>query len=194
MAEAPSRDGGLEVSDPREGGRAAGVARLTGALTPRPTLLDIPPEATRLLGTAMGLLVGGFEPGPTVLASAAFRVVGLPVVICEELTLRVIVDGLAANCFGAAALSARVIRFAAGGFKPVSWSLRFAPPREAVGRGAIRWDVVKGSSGIEGTGGGPRIEGRLRTGEEAGEVVIVRRILGLFSPNGILLGDGSFES
>jgi hypothetical protein len=143
----------------------------------------------------MGLDDGGFEPGPTVLARAACRVVGLVVLMYEELTLRVIVDGLAANCFGATALSARVIRLAAGCFKPVSWSLRFAPPSVGAGKGgAMRWDVVNGSSGIDGAGGGPRIEGRLRTGEQSGEKgVLVRRMLGLFSAKGILLGDASFE-
>jgi hypothetical protein len=141
----------------------------------------------------MGLDDGSLEPGPTVLARTAFRGVGLVVLMYDELTLRVIVDGLAANSFGATARSARVIRLAAGCFKPVSWSLRFAPPSVGTGKGAMRWDVVNGSSGIDGAGGGPRIEGRLRTGEQSGEVVLVRRMLGLFSAKGIFLGDASFE-
>lgn len=99
-------------------------------------------------------------------------------------------EGLAANCFGAAALSARVILLAAGGFNPVSGSFRFAPPANGC---AARWEVVNGFSGIEKIGGGPRIEGRLRIGESVGEVC-VRRMFGDFSARGSLLGDAIFES
>lgn len=49
----------------------------------------------------------------------AFLVAGLASV---ELTLRVIIEGLAAGFLGAPALSARVIRFAAGDFIPLSGS------------------------------------------------------------------------
>jgi len=91
--------------------------------------------------------------------------------------LRANVEGagsFAANCFGATALSARVILFAAGGFSPVSGSLRFAPPARVVGIavvGATRWDVRRGSSiwrevaYEKEEGAGPRIEGLLRRGE-----------------------------
>ena len=125
----------------------------------------------------MGRVGGGFAPGPMVLDNAALVGAARPG-RTEELTLRVIVAGavgLEASCLGAAALSARVIRFAAGGFKPVSWSLRLAPPVTVdvvvcagLNGGAISCEVVSGSSGI---GEGPRIEGLLASGENRGEVV-----------------------
>jgi len=147
----------------------------------------------RLLGAAIGLAVGVRALGPT-LAAIAFLVMGIDNATFPELTLRVIVvGGRDASCLGAAALSARVIRFAAGGLRPVSASFRFAPPMlEAGAEGAMSWDAVRRSSLFEG-GGGPRIEGRLRIGEVGGEVVLVRRMFGDFSPKGILLGEGIFE-
>ena len=110
--------------------------------------------------------------------------------------------GFAANCLGAAALSARVILFAAGGFSPVSGSLRFAPPARVVAvgggiiEGAMRWDVRNGSSISSGgagnrreVGAGPRIEGLLRIGE----VIVGDTMFVDFSARGILLGEAILE-
>jgi len=188
----PSLEGGRSDS-PLDGGLEAALV----FLAPGPILLDNPaPEATRLLGLAMGR--AGARVGPTVLANG-FLVVRAG--RAEELTLRVIVPGtgLAAGFLGAAALSARVILLVAGGFKPVSWSLRLAPPTApgwVVRRvtlnngGATSCEVVNGSSGIE-AGGGPRIDGLLIIGETSGEVVW--GMLGDFSANGTLDGEGSFD-
>jgi hypothetical protein len=64
--------------------------------------------------------------------------------------------------------------------------LRLAPP--------ARWVVVKTSPGIESIGGaGPRIDGRFRNGEPSRGVGL-RRMLGDFSPRGILLGEDSFDN
>lgn len=182
----PCIDG--ECSDPLDGERlfGAGVARVV-ALVPGPILFDNPADTILFLGAAIDRAAGAFAPGPIVLDN-----LGLTGGSLFELTLRVINEGFAANCFGAAALSARVILFAAGGFNPVSGSLRFAPPPRVV-LGAMRWDVVNGnSSGREKIGGGPRMEGRLKVGEASGEIR-VRWILGDFSAKGILLGDAIFE-
>ena len=115
---APSLDGGRDTSDPLDTGRAVALLRVAGALVPGPTLFDIPAETTRLGATGV-LAVGGFAPGPMVL-ERVFRVAGP---VFGTVVLRDIgsATGLAANCFGATALSARVIRFA-GGFNPVSGS------------------------------------------------------------------------
>ena len=178
----PSLEGEREDSDPLDGGRlfGAGVARV--ALATGPRLFDNPADTIRLLGAAIARVAGAL-----VLDNA-----GLTGGSLFELALLVIIEGFAANCFGAAALSARVILFVAGGFNPVSGSLRFAPPPSVV-LGAMRWDVVNGkSSGRERMGGGPRMEGRLIIGEPSGEVR-VRWILGDFSARTILLGDAIFE-
>jgi hypothetical protein len=53
---------------------------------------------------------------------------------------------------------------------------------------------VKISPGIDSVGGaGPRIDGRFRIGELSGDVRLWR-MLGDFSPRGILLGEGSFDN
>ena len=184
----PSLEGVREDSDALDGGRlfGAGVARVV-ALVPGPMLFDNPADTIRLLGAAIGRVVGALAPGPIVLDNAGLTGGGL-----FELTLLVITEGFAANCFGATALSARVILFEAGGFNPVSGSLRLAPPPSVLLE-ATRWDVVNGSSsGREKIGGGPRMEGRLRNRETSGDVR-VRWILGDFSARGILLGDAIFE-
>jgi hypothetical protein len=107
--------------------------------------------------------------------------------------------GFAANCLGAAALSARVVLFAAGGFSPVSGSLRFAPPARVVVtmpvEGATRWEARRGSSteragaNEKERGAGPRIEGLLRVGE----IVVGDTMFGDFSARGILLGEAILE-
>jgi hypothetical protein len=150
----PSLEGGLSDPALEAGLLGATGPRTGGALVPGPTLLDIfvPPETTRLLGLAIGLpaVVGGLAPGPTVL-DRVFRVVGV-FVILEVDTLLAIVEGFAGGCFGATALSANVIRLAAGGFNPVSGSLRLAAPRWVAASVAVlvmgptNWDVVRGSS------------------------------------------------
>ena len=182
----PSLDEG-EYSDAVDGGLfGAGVARVV-ALVPGPMLFDNPADTTLLLGAAIDRVVGAFAPGPMVLDND-----GLTGGSLFEATLLVINEGFAANCFGAAALSARVILFAAGGFNPVSGSLRLAPPPSEV-LGAMRCDVVnKNSSGRAKLGGGPRMEGRLRVGKASGEDRVCW-ILGDFSVRGILLGDAIFE-
>ena len=170
----PSREGGLDPSLPLLGGLVTGATLLALSPAPGPTLFDNPALATRLLAAAIGL----FAPGPTVDDN------------CRDEALRPMVGtGLEAGSFGAAALSAKVIRFAAGGLRPVfagdSANLRLAPPRLLVG--ATSWDVVNGSSGI---GGGPKIDGRLRIGEPMGEAgVVVRMILGDLSARGSLPGE-----
>ena len=130
----------------------------------------------------------------------AFLVRGLFVL---RVAVAIDAGGFAANCFGAAALSARVILFAAGGFSPVSGSLRFAPPARVVAavvvvnaEGAMRWDVRRGSSLWRGGAGrkreggpGPRIEGLSRMGEVLGGDIM----FGDFSARGILLGEAILE-
>jgi hypothetical protein len=206
----PSRDGG-RVDSPREGGRCVAGAAVARDLVVGPTLFDNPPaDTTRLLGAAIGRAPSALPaPGPTVL-ERPFLVAGV-LVFRLALTLRAIpgVPGFAANCFGAAALSARVIRFDAGGLIPVSAILRFAPPaRGAIGGGSaklggpMRWDVVSGSSTsrIAKMGAGPRMEGRLSgdlagdlTGDFGGEAVCCWNMLGDFSVRGILLGDAILD-
>jgi hypothetical protein len=100
---------------------------------------------------------------------------------------------------GAAALSARVILFAAGGFSPVSGSLRFAPLARVVVampvEGTTRCDARRGSSTARAEanekegGAGPRIEGLLRMGE----VIVGDTMFGDFSARGILLGEAILE-
>lgn len=191
----PSLDGGRSDS-PLDGGLDAALVFRCAA---GPTLFDNPPDATRPLGFAIGL-TGAFAPGPTVLDSGFL---GAPRVgRTDELTLRAMVPvpgagGRAAGFRGAVALSARVMRFAAGGLRPVSWSLRLAPPivadwvvrREALNTGGASWEVVSGSSGIEG-GAGPRMEGLLN-GEPKGEVI--RMIFGDLSASTTLEGDAIFD-
>jgi len=208
----PSRDGGRAES-PLEGGRCVAGAGVARDLVVGPTLFDNPPaDTTRLLGAAMGRAAGVLAaPGPTVLESP-FLVAGV-LALRLALTLRVIpvVPGLAANCFGTAALSARVIRFEAGGLIPVSAILRFAPPpRGAIAgsarvSGPTRWEVVNGSStswiAKMGAGGaGPRMEGRLSgdlagdlAGDLQGETMCCWKMLGDFSVRGILLGDAILD-
>ena len=104
--------------------------------------------------------------------------------------------GFAAGCFGAAALSARAILFAAGGFNPVSGSLRFAPTVRVFDNveGATRWDARRGSSRSTGgtkertEGAGSRIEGRLSSAEVVGD-----KMFGDFSARGILLGEAILD-
>jgi hypothetical protein len=115
----PSLEGGRDSDRETDLDAGAGrpVAGLYGVFNPGPTLFENPADTTRLLGAAIGL-AGGLAPGPTVLEKV-LRVVGF-LVEKLELTLRVIVDGAAAKCIGAAARSERVMRFGAGGFNPVS--------------------------------------------------------------------------
>jgi hypothetical protein len=165
-----------------------------------PTVFDNAPDTIRLLGFAIGL-AGALDPGPTVLVKGFLT--GARDGRAEELTLRVIAPvvgrGLAAGFFGAATLSTSVIRLAAGGLRPVSWSLRFAPPvtRGCAARrlalnvgGGNNCDVVSGSSGIDG-GAGPRIDGLLSVGETKGDIDWT--MLGDLSANGIFEGDGIFD-
>ena len=100
--------GDRENSDPLDGGQfVAGAARAV-ALVNGPTLFDNPADTTLLFGAAIGRdAVRSLVPGPTVLDNT-FRAGSL-----FELILLVITDGFAAKCFGAPALSARVILFGA---------------------------------------------------------------------------------
>lgn len=183
----PSVDGGRDNSEPRGGdGGAAAVVRADGTLAPGPTLLDSPADTTSLLGIAKGRVAGALAPGPIVL-ERAFRAVGPTAAV----TLVETAAGLEANCFGAAALSVRVIRFGAGGFNPVSGRCRFAPPPRLLG--ATSCEALSGSSWTEGGGGELRIDGRLRIGESGGEIVRVRNVFGDLSVRGTFDGDGIFE-
>lgn len=206
----PSREGG-RADSPREGGRCVARAGVARDLVVGPTLFDNPPaDTTRLLGAAIARAPSALPaPGPIVL-ERPFLPVGV-LVFRFALTLRVtpIVPGLAANCFGATARSARVIRFDAGGLIPVSALLRFAPPaRGAIAGGSAksgaltRWDVVSGSSTswIANMGAGPKMEGRLSgdlkgdlTGDFGGEAVCCWNMFGDFSARAILLGDAILE-
>ena len=190
----PSLDGG-RTDWPLEGGRLPAGAGVARDLVMGPTLFDnLPADTIRLFAAAIGRAAGPRGPGPTVLESGFLAVV---LAVKFALTLRVITVGLAANCFGAAALSASVILFEAGCVMPVSAILRFAPPPktacDAGPLGPTRWDVVSSSSSWSPKTGGargarPRIEGLLIIGL-SGDFVCRWRMFGDFSAKGILLGD-----